>query len=800
MNFAERRFPVPPPAPIFGGMRTLLSWLGRGILALAVLLVLTVAGALALVWWTLPAERAEARIPALAAPVAIAFDGYGIPTIRAANESDAWRAIGWLHARDRLFQMEMMRRGAAGRLSEIAGSATLRVDRFSRLLGLAQRAEADLATLPPATRAALDSYAEGVNAWIAEHGRFSAPEFLALGAPEPWRAADSLLWGKVMGLWLSGDWRTELDRMRLASRLPADRLAELWPADGSPGRPDLPERQALDPTGAAALDRLAAQIPRFGEDAPLPATASNAWTVAAAQSTTGAPLLASDPHLGFGAPILWYLVRIELPEGRVIAGATAPGVPFVVIGRSNDLAWGFTTTTSDTQDLALERPAPGGYAAPGGTRPFTTRTETIAVRGGEPVVMTVRETRHGPLLNDLDPPRPGGESGPLIALTMANLAPGDTAAAGLHALNRAATLADARGAAALITSPPQNLLVATRQGDIAMYLTGRTPLRRSGDGTTPFEGWNPAQGWAGFVPFDAMPHVENPASGRIANANSRPAPPDHPVFLARGFPGDWRFRRIGELLGAREQHGPADFAAMQVDTLSLLARDLIPAIAALPRPDGAAGAAQDLIRAWDGRMGVELPQPLIFNAFLRAYGRLVMARAGVPENAHTPSHEFLAQVLDGRLPGWCGGAECGALGARALTEAVAALAAIHGADPASWRWGAAHAARFEHPLLRFIPALAALTRLEVPVAGDGETLLRAGFRGEPGDFRAVHGAGLRAVFDLADPAATLAVIATGHSGHPMSRHWGDLLPAWRDGLTLRLDGRGSGGGTATLTP
>lgn len=781
-------------------MRTLFSWLARGILALALLLVLVIAGALALVWWTLPSERAEARIPALAAPVAIAFDMHGIPTIRAANEADAWRAVGWLHARDRLFQMEMMRRGAAGRLSEIAGSATLRVDRFSRLLGLSQRAEADLASLPSETRAALDAYAEGVNAWIAEHGRFSAPEFLALGAPEPWRAADSLLWGKVMGLWLSGDWRTELDRMRLAVRLPPDRLAELWPADGSPGRPDLPERQALAPAGAAALDRLAGLIPRFGEDAPLPATASNAWTVAATHSTTGAPLLASDPHLGFGAPILWYLVRIELQNGRVLAGATAPGVPFVVIGRSSDLAWGFTTTTSDTQDLALEREVPGGYATPSGPRPFTTRSETIAVRGGAPVTMTVRETVHGPVLNDLDAPQPGASPAPLVALAMANLAPRDTAAAGLHALNRATTLAEARAAAARITSPPQNLVVATRQGDIAMYLTGHTPVRRSGDGTMPFEGWNPAQGWSGFVPFDAMPHVENPASGWIANANSRPAPSDHPVFLGRAFPGDWRFRRIGELLAERERHGPADFATMQVDTLSVLARDLIPHIAALPRPDGAAGAAHDLLRAWDGRMGTDLPQPLIFNAFLREFGRAVMARAGLPENAHTPSHEFLTQVLDGRLAHWCGGAGCGALGREALTRAVTSLAASQGADPASWRWGSAHTARFEHPLLRFIPALAALTRLETQAAGDGETLLRAGFRPDQADFRAIHGAGLRAVFDLSDPADTLAVIATGQSGHPMSRHWGDLLPAWRDGLVLRLDGQGSGGGAAALRP
>jgi penicillin amidase len=773
-------------------MRHLFTWLGRGVLALALLISLVVAAAFALVWWTLPPEHGEARIPTLDAPVAITLDMHGIPLIRATTEADGNRALGWLHARDRLFQMEMMRRGATGRLSEIAGPATLRSDRFTRLLGLAQRADADFAVLPEATRAALTQYAEGVNSWIDAHGRFSAPEFLVLGAPEPWRPADSLLWSKVMGLWLSGNWREELDRLRLSGRLPADRLAELWPRDTTPGRPD-EVQQRVDLPG---LERLAAQIPVFGVDAPVPASASNAWIVSGARAAGGAPMLASDPHLAFGAPILWYLARIELPDGRFMAGATAPGAPFIVIGRNRDLAWGFTTTHSDTQDLVFERTAGTGYATPQGPRAFTTRTETIAIRGAASETLTVRETHHGPVLSDLDPaPRADGL---LLALAFANLAPDDTAAAGLHALNRGATLVDAHAAAALITSLPQNLMVAARFGDIAMYLTGRTPVRRSGDGTTPFEGWNPAHGWSGFVPFDAMPHVENPASGILANANNRPSPPDHPVFLGASFPGSWRFLRAMALLQERPRHSPADFAAMQVDTLSLFARAILPALATIPRPEGAAGAALDLLLAWDGLASAALPQPLIFNAFMNRFGLAVMAAAGLPENAHAPSQEFLAAVLGGRLAHWCGAGGCGPLAAAALSEAVRGIAAEQGPDPAAWRWGAAHFARFEHPMLRFIPALALLTRMEVPASGDGDTLLRAAFRG--GDFTAIHGAGLRAVFDLSDPDGTLAVIATGQSGHPMSRHWRDLLPAWRDGLVLRLDGQGTGGGSLRLQP
>ena len=276
-------------------------------------------------------------------------------------------------------------------------------------------------------------------------------------------------------------------------------------------------------------------------------SASNAWAVAGGRSASGAPLLASDPHLGYGAPILWYLARIELPGGRVLAGATAPGVPGIVIGRNERLAWGFTTTHSDTQDVFVERLAgPDAYLTPDGARPFTVRDEVIRVRFGSPVAVRVRETRHGPVLSDLDAPQ-GRPDGTVLAVAMANLLPGDTAAAGLLALNRASGIAEARAAARLITSPSQNLTLADADGGIAMFLTGRTPIRRAGDGSLPVPGWDDSHGWTGFVPFDALPHVERPASGILAHANSRTAPPDHPVFLGRDWFGDWRLRRIGRL-------------------------------------------------------------------------------------------------------------------------------------------------------------------------------------------------------------------------------------------------------------
>lgn len=782
-------------------MSLILRWAGRAAACLILLAVTATALLLGAVWWTLPARDGRFVLPGLSTSVEVAFDGYGIPHVTAASEADAWTTLGWLHARDRMFQMDAMRRGAAGRLAEITGAPAVRLDRYMRMLGLVRRAEADLAALPPEARRSLEAYAAGVNAWITARGRFAGPEFVLLGAPEPWQPVDSLLWGKVMGLWLSGNWRTELERARLGAILPPDRLEDLWPIDTSPGRPDEPSRprgsavrSALPDHSAATprLDGLAglvAQVPAFPLDAPLPAMASNAWTVTGPRAARGAPLLASDPHLGYSAPILWYLARIELPDGHVLAGATAPGVPGIVIGRNERLAWGFTTTHSDTQDIFVERLAgPDAYQTPDGPRPFSTREEVIQVRWGNPVTVTVRETRHGPVISDLDAPQ-GRADGTVLALAMASLAPDDTAAAGLLALNGARSIEAARDAARLISSPAQNLMVADAAGGIALYLTGRVPLRRSGDGSLPVPGWDGRADWDGFLPFSTLPHVENPASNLLANANNRIVPPGHPAYLGRDWFGDWRFRRIGAMLAERPRLEPSDFSTMQGDTVSLFAREVLPAILAAPRPDGAGGAAFDLLAAWDGSMEGQRPQPLIFHAMLGRFARDILARAGMQDDGWRASPEFLYRLLTvpERGQAWCGPAGCGPLLSAALGRAVSDLAPIHGPDPSAWRWAAAHQARFEHALFRFIPGIDSLTRLVTPSAGDGETVNRAGLRAEAeGQFGNIHGAGFRGVFDLSDPAGAWVVIATGQSGHPMSRHWSDLLPAWRDGALLRL--------------
>ena len=753
---------------------------------LVLLLLLAAAGVAGLLWSTLPPNSQEAHIPGLTEPVAISLDADGVPRIQAANDPDAAAALGFVHARDRMFQMELMRRAASGRLSEIAGLPTLPMDRLMRVLGLRRRAEADLALLPPDTRALLDAYARGVNAWIAQRGRRAAPEFLLFGAPEPWTPADSLLWGETMGLWLSANWRTELSRLSLAGKAPQWMIDTLWPPDTDAGNP---EASLPAPRLAATAQHILALLPRFPGAFTLPGTASNAWAVDGAHSATGAPLLAGDPHLAFGFPGIRYLARLDTPD-TTLAGATAPGVPFMVLGHNRNIAWTFTTTGADTEDVFIETPVGADdYATPDGPRPFEVRHEIIKIKGHADQLLTVRETRHGPVISDLE-----GGAGPVLAVSMASLKPGNMAAAGLRALNLAHNIAEAGQAAPQITAPIQNLTVADRSG-IALFVTGRVPICRSGDGSAPVAGADGTHDWIGWASGAQLPNYVAPASGRLVNANERVAPPDFPVFLGRDWFGDWRARRIRELLTALPHATPADFVKMQLDAVSPLARDLLPILLAVHMDDARAAVALGLLRDWDGSMARDLPQPLIFTAWLERFADQVLRDAKIPLGNAGPRSEFVAYVLaaPGQHPGgerWCGG-DCSLALRASLEAAVTDLAARFGPDPATWRWGTAHQAVFAHPFISRLPVIGRFGVFRIASPG-GDTTIDRGVPAR-GSYEFIHGPAFRAVYDLADLDRSLFVVAPGQSGNPLSAHADDFLQRWRDGETITL-------GPATLTP
>ena len=764
--------------------------------ALGTMAVIAVLGGLTswLVWQALPPSGLRLHVADLSAPVLITLDPDGIPRILAATEEDGATALGFMHARDRLFQMDLMRRAASGRLSEIAGAATLPLDRSMRMLGLRVRAAEDAAALDDDTRAMLGAYARGVNAWIARRGRFSAPEFVALGAPEPWTITDSLLWGKTMALYLSGSWRWELARAAMLVRLPPARVRALFPAESGidhAGDPRPSDPRLSDPR--LKVNRLAALVPDFPAPFTLPATASNEWAVAGSHTVTGAPLLAGDPHLAFGFPSIWYLARIDVP-GHVLAGATAPGVPFLVMGHNSSVAWTFTTTGADTQDVFIETPLPDGrYETPDGPRALVARTETIHVRGSPDEVLTVHTTRHGPVLSDLD----RTASSPMLAVSMAGLIAPDTAASGLLALNRADTLDDVAAASELISAPVQNLLAADRLA-IGRYTTGRVPLRRAGDGTVPVDGADGAHDWTGLAGGAALPRVTAPADGQLVNANERVAGPDFPVFLGADWFGDWRARRIRTLLEQSAAHTVQSFAAMQMDATSSFALQVLPGLLATVPVDDASQRALDVLMGWDGEMSPASAQPLIFNAWMRQFEALILTEAGVPPGLAGARSDVIARALSPAGAAWCNG-DCGPLLSGSLQSAVAGIIATRGTAPRNWLWGSVHQAIFAHPLLGMLPVIGPLTTWKIAQGGDETTVNRGGMRGD--SWASVHGAGYRGVYDLFDLDRSLFALTPGQSGNPLRASAGSLMERWRDGTSITLGPRAAAvADTVRLTP
>ncbi len=772
-------------------------WILRALGAAVVLLGLVVGGAVLWLRGSLPETEGTLEIAGLEAPVEVLRDADGLVTIRAANERDAALALGYVHAQDRLWQMDFMRRTGAGRLSELLGPRTLRFDRFMRTLGLARVAEANVAALAPRVRRLLEAYAAGVNAFLADPGGPLPLEFHILGyEPGPWRPADSLLWGRLMAFQLSGNWPEELLRARLAQRLRPEQVDFLWPGYPAGAPVSLPDLAALD---GARLRRLADILPWQLR----PKDASNAWVLAGPLTASGLPLLANDTHLALSAPGTWYLARIETPE-LTLAGATAPGVPFHILGHNGHIAWGTTTTHSDTQDLFMERVAegdPARYMTPEGPRPFETRQEVIEVRDGAPERITVRRTRHGPVISDVVPQaEDAAETETVLALAWPGFAPDDRSAEALYAINRARGWRAFRAALERFHSPHQNFVYADTGGTIGFAAPARVPIRRRGDGRAPVPGWSGAYDWVGEIPFDELPLAVDPPAQRVVSANNKVVPDDYRYLLSADWPDPYRAQRIAELLDSDGVSGgsPEGARAMQQDVESLAVRALLPLLLETEPTSERARAALSVLRAWDGRLTRDSPAPLAFYAWVRELTRVLLAdeldadfadfrradvrllvrvlRAGQEwcDDVATPARETCAQQL-----------------AVALEDALDRIALRFRHPVERLRWGEAHLARFAHPMLSRAPLLGGILSYAVESAGGNYTLNKAGvrLRGPPETlFENVHGPGYRAVYDLADLDGSRFMIATGQSGNPLSPLYGNLAGRWRDGIYVKLDG------------
>ncbi len=788
----------------------------RRTLATLLLLVLVAVIALFLVVRSsLPDHQGDAgALAGLGAEARIERDATAMAHIKAGSERDALFALGYAHAQDRLWQIDFNRRIAQGRLAEILGPPALDADRFLRVLGVRHAARAIADALDNETRALLDSYAAGINAFLANRRGALPPEFLLTRspAPEPWHAADSIAWSLMMAWDLSASYhRNELARLRLASqfsRAEIDELRPPYPGDAPLVTADYVETYRGLGVPARAAASAAAQLAAVQLPSPFgtgDAIGSNNWVVAGSHTQSGHALLANDPHLGLTAPSVWYFARLTAP-GLDVFGATLPGVPYVLLGRNRDVAWGFTNTGPDVQDLYLERLHPAddeSYQTPQGFARFETRSETIKVRGGEDVTQVVRTTRHGPVISDVlatagKALRSGApDSRFVLALRWAALEPTDSTMRAIRSMNVARDADAFEKALRDWQLVQQNIVFADRQGAIGMIAPGRVPVRgpqHDFKGLAPAPGWDARYDWQGWLPFEAMPRIVNPASGAIATANQKITPPGYPHFLTTEWYLPYRADRISQLLAAERSHTQASFAAIQADVISLAARDMLAALKDTTRPSSPAGrAALERLLAWDGGMRVDAPEPLLLQAWLHKLRARIFdddfGELAADFVASSEMTQATLNVLRGQTSArkWCDDrttAErtetCADLAAEALDSAATELASQTGRDIAGLRWGDQRQAVFEHRPLSNAGFLRRWFELSVPHPGDSYTINvgRLNLRG-PAPFGTRHAASLRAIYDLAPDGGGTWVYGGGQVGHPLSSHHHDLLERWQ---------------------
>ena len=802
-------------------MAQLFRWLLRIATGVVVLLV----GALGLVYYfasrSLPDYSGTYEVAGISAAVEIVRDNADVPHIFGQNDEDVFFALGYAHAQDRLWQMTMLRRTVQGRLSELFGSRTVKIDSLLRRFDLYNLAVSSVEAQDARTLEMLKAYSAGVNAWIDEvnsgaRGRGAPEMWIFSQAIAPWQPADSIAILKLMALQLSGHLEAEVLRARTSLLLSPERVADILP--DAPG------------SGTAALPRyadLVDDVPLYLADShmpfdplspvkPLPlAGASNAWAAGVSRSATGSTLLANDPHLGLTAPSIWYLARLELSTGGVIGG-TIPGLPLILTGRSADLGWGLTSSYLDDQDVYIEEVNPQNpdeYRTPDGWAPFRSRDSIITVAGAPAVTIKLQWTDNGPVLPpdqyDLGAIRPAGH---VTSLAWTALSERDTSLSAGMGIMRAHNVDQAISAAKDFVAPSQNLMLADRNR-VAMKTIGAFPRRNLGhqsQGRLPTYGYLAQNRWIGTLPYATNPEFIDPEGGLLGNTNNKVIDRPFPDHMSYEWGDTQRINRWRLLMQSREVHARESFIEAQLDTVSFTARSLLPLIGAdlwftgEAAPAGTLEAerqtALQLLADWNGEMNEHLPEPLIYSAWLRALQkRLIDDELGPLADEFSHVEPLFIERVYRNTEGasvWCDVVQsarnetCSEIAKAALDDAIIWLKDTYGQDLQSLRWGAAHEATHDHPTLGEVPVLKWFVNIRQSTSGGDNTLLRGRTSGkEPNPFQNVHAAGFRGVYDFADPDSSVFIISTGQSGHPLSRHYDDLGELWRRGeyIPMSLD-------------
>lgn len=806
--------------------------LGRLLLAILLLILVVAGGGYVYLRQSLPDYDSDVTVAGLTGDVDIVRDADAIPHIFASTRRDGLFGLGYVHAQDRLWQLEFQRRIGHGRLSEVFGAATLPQDRFLRTVGFARAAQRAWDRLPTETQADINAYVAGVNAFIrTHHGRALPPEFTALRfEPEPFTGVDVVVWVKMMAWDLSANYSSELVRQDLIAKVGAERVNQLLPPYPVDGLSILNDQPTVPPVTASPVAQspgsttssawpLFERTLRSGNavvaDALLAgamreAIGSNNWVVDGSLTATGAPLLANDPHLAAKVPSIWYLAHVSAGDFDII-GATLPGTPAVALGRNRFMAWGATNVGADVQDLYREHLDATGRMAEfrGQMEPMSVVQETIAVKGAAPVVVEVRITRHGPLVSDAINANSAASKTPSQAPPLEPLAfrwtaldDEDLTIDAYMRMNQARNWDDVTAALKDYVVPSQNFVFATTDGHIGYYAPGRIPVRASGDGLQPAEGWTGEAEWTGVVPFDQLPHAYDPPSHMIVTANNRPSGAPGAPMLGLEYPNPYRAERITELLReitAAKKLTPDDFARIQADTVSLHARSLLPRLLAHVQPTTALDRqAVEMLRAWDDNAAGASPAAAIFEAW---FLRLAPSLVGDELDTSTAAYEsrfsgitrFVEATLDGN-PGWCDNITtavretCDQVVTTALHAAVEQLSERMGRDPERWRWDSVHTAVFPHQGLDAVGALRPILSRRRPSPGDWSTV-NVGPVAADAPFEQRSIPSYRGIFDLSAANDSRYIDPVGASGHFLSPHYDDFMQDWSQGRyrKVRMD-------------
>lgn len=767
---------------------------------------------------SLPELDGTITLKGLSADVTITRDAYGVPHIVAETRHDLYFASGFVHAQDRLWQMEMNRRIGRGRVAEILGESALQIDRMVRTFGFPRKAEKALATITAEGRAALDAYAAGVNAFLEYRRGALPPEFLLVGIePEPWKPIDTLVWSKMMWFDLSKNMSEEISRALLLTKLTPDQVQAIFPT--YPGeKAEAPLPNLSDIYASLPLDDMLAV---YGEPKEA-AHGSNNWVVSGAHTETGSPMLANDPHLGLTTPSIWYLMHLHDKEtGRHAVGVSFPGSPGLVLGRNDKMAWGFTNTASDVQDLFIEKLLDDDqYLTPDGPADLILFEEVIKIKGEDPEILTVRETRHGPIVSDL---LPIGEDvvadGYGVALQWTALMDTDPSVDVLLNTLDAETFDEFRSATRSYAGPEQNMVFADVSGAIGYTAPARVPVRKPDNmikGRLPSPGWDSRYDWDGYLPYEAMPLQDNPASGVVATANERIVPFDYPHYLTRDWTLPYRGNRIRHRLEADAPLSMADMNDIQNDQISDFARALLPSLMILLPKDS---PARPVFEGWDGAMTRDSAAAALFQHWHRRYWEALISDELGPklfERVRGPRGQLLASsiihtagadvvkygsayyefaLMDPSVAlSWCDDTStkdaietCKDLALSVMDQSFRELSDQLGSDTASWRWGTLHQLTQTHRPFTNVPALGKYFHLSGEQGGSPYTVNVAGVSNTPDTFlTSSMGPSYRGIFDLADLDQSLYALPTGQSGHPLSKHHGDLYKLWDRGELFKI--------------